>query len=64
MRIGRRPVFFAIVAMVCLVLLPVTPSEFRWVNIAMAGLAAFWAVALAIEDLSHTRRDERGGAAP
>ena len=64
MRIGRRPVFFAVVAMVCLVLLPVTPSEFRWVNYAMAGLAAFWAVALAIEDLSHTRRDERGGAAP
>jgi hypothetical protein len=24
----------------------------------------FWAVMLAIEDLSHTRRDERGGAAP
>jgi hypothetical protein len=30
----------------------------------MAILALFWSVLLAIEDLSHTRRDERGGAAP
>jgi hypothetical protein len=64
MRIGRRPVFFAVVAIACLVMLPVTPSEFRWVNIVMAGLATFWTLALALEDLSHTRRDERGGASP
>jgi hypothetical protein len=64
MRIGRRPVFFLAVAIVCLVLIPATPSEFRWVNISMALLAAFWTIALAVEDLTHTRRDERGGAAP
>jgi hypothetical protein len=64
MRIGRRPVFFAVVAIVCLALMPVTPSEFRWLNEAMAALAVFWAVMLGLEDLAHTRRDERGGAAP
>ena len=64
MRIGRRPVFFAIVAIACLALLPPTPTEFRWLNIAMAVLALFWSILLAFEDLSHTRRDERGGAAP
>ena len=64
MRIGRRPVFFAIVAFVCVVLVPPTPAEFRWLNVAMALLAGFWAIALALEDLAHIRRNERGGASP
>jgi|1186.fasta_scaffold366480_2 hypothetical protein len=64
MRIGRRPVFFAVVGLVCLVLLPVTPAEFRWLNVAMAALAFFWTVMLAIEDLSHTHRDEQSGGSP
>jgi hypothetical protein len=63
-RIGRRPLFFGTVGVVCLLLLPLTPAEFRWVNIAMAVLAGFWTIALALEDLAHTRRDERGGASP
>ena len=62
MRIGRRPLFFAVVALVCVVLLPATPAEFRWVNVSMALLAGFWTIALALEDLAHTRRNERGGA--
>ena len=64
MRIGRRPVFFAVVGLVCLALLPATPAEFRWLNVAMAALAFFWAVMLAIEDLTHTRRDEQSGGSP
>ena len=64
MRIGRRPVFFAIVAFVCVAIVPATPAEFRWLNVAMALLAGFWTIALALEDLAHMRRDERGGASP
>ncbi len=64
MRIGRRPVFFSIVALVCVVLLPAAPAEFRWLNVAMALLAGSWAIALAVEDLAHIRRNERGGASP
>jgi hypothetical protein len=54
MRLGRRPLFFFGTGAVCLVLLPVTPGEFRWVNLAAAGVALFWAVLLAIEEtLAH-----------
>jgi hypothetical protein len=56
MRIGRRPLFFLGTALVCLAILPVTPSEFRWVNLGCAGLAVFWAVLLAIEDIASARR--------
>jgi hypothetical protein len=54
--IGRRALFFLVLAVVCLVLLAPTPPEFRWVNLAMAGLAAFWAVMLAGEELARRRR--------
>ena len=59
MKNGRRPLFFAVVSVVCLVLTPATPSEFRWVNYSMGGLAAFWAVALALELLASRGRGER-----
>ena len=59
MRIGRRPLFFVAVCLVCLVLGPVTPEGFRWVNLAMAALALFWAVALAAEDLANARASRR-----
>ncbi len=52
MRIGRRPLFFLILAAICLALVFPTPTEYRWVNLAMAGLALFWAVLLALEELS------------
>src|SRR5438105_3908499 len=44
LRTGRRPLFFAVVAILCLVLIPATPAEFRWVNYFSTGLALFWAV--------------------
>jgi hypothetical protein len=64
-RIGRRPLFFLVCALVCIALLPATPAEFRWVNLGCAGLAVFWAVLLAIEDVAGARRgkpDETNGA--
>ncbi len=52
MNIGRRPFFFAFLAVIVLFVLPFTPSEFRWLNVFMAALALFWAITLAIEELS------------
>ena len=59
MRQGRRPLFFAVTCVVCLVLIPASPAEFRWVNYAMAGLAAFWAVMLGLEVIAGRGRGER-----
>jgi hypothetical protein len=60
-RIGRRPLFFLATALVCVLMIPPTPNEFRWVNISMAGLALFWAVLLGIEDVvSHRERPGDG----
>jgi hypothetical protein len=64
-RIGRRSLFFLGVAGVCLLLLPPTPDEFRWVNVAMACLAVFWAVLLGIESiLGHRDRPDERDPAP
>jgi hypothetical protein len=52
MRIGRRPLFFLGVSVTFLALLVPTPGEFRWVNLTMAGVAAFWFVLLTIEEIS------------
>ena len=60
MRLSRRSVFFLVVAVVCLVLAPPSPPEFRWVNYAMAGLAGFWAVVMAIESIRSRGPGERG----
>lgn len=62
MTLGRRPLFFLLVALVCLALVPATPGEFRWVNLAMAGLATFWCLMLAGEDLARRRRRPPPGA--
>ena len=61
MKIGRRPVFFLVVALICLALAPPTPPEFRWVNYSMAGLAGFWAVMMAIESLTRGRGERGAG---
>ena len=49
--IGRRAAFFAVASLVCVALVPAAPPEFRWVAWATAGLGAFWAVLLALEEL-------------
>jgi hypothetical protein len=58
MKIGRRPVFFLSLCVICLVLVPPTPAEFRWLNLVMAGLALFWAIAFTLEDLFNARGRE------
>jgi hypothetical protein len=61
-RVGRRPLFFLATALVCVLMIPPTPNEFRWVNIAMAGLALFWALLLGIEDVvTHRARPDEDG---
>ena len=59
MRQGRRPLFFAFTCLVTLLLAPASPPEFRWVNYAMAGLAAMWAILLAAEVIAGRGRGER-----
>src|SRR5205823_603095 len=59
LRSGRRPLFFAVVALVCIALTPATPAEFRWVNYFSAGLAAFWAILLGLEVIAGRGRGER-----
>jgi len=36
-----------------------TPEKYRWVNLALAGLAAFWFVLFLIEDILRARREQR-----
>ncbi|MEO8477629.1 MAG: hypothetical protein ABI572_11360 [Actinomycetota bacterium] len=55
MRIGRRPLFFTGLAAVCMLMLEPTPAEYRWVNLAAAGLAMLWAVLLFLEERSLVR---------
>ena len=55
MNIGRRPLFFASLALISLLLLEPTPPDLRWVNLAAAALAMFWAVALFFEERSMLR---------
>ncbi|MFB3739347.1 MAG: hypothetical protein ACE14W_10350 [Candidatus Velamenicoccus archaeovorus] len=62
MNLGRRTLFFLGVVVTCLLLVPATPAEFRWVNYSMAGLALFWAVMVGFEDLSMRREVARRGA--
>ena len=62
MRFSRRALFFLAVAVIFLLMIPPTPLEFRWLNLAMAGLALLWAVLLGIEDLATRRRTLRQDA--
>ncbi|HEX9312486.1 MAG TPA: hypothetical protein VGA30_06625 [Actinomycetota bacterium] len=50
--VGRRALFFAALALLSLLLYYPTPSDFRWVCLFSASLGGFWAVALALEDLT------------
>lgn len=59
MRMGRRALFFLGVMATCLVMIPATPAEFRWVNYSMAGLALFWGIAAGIEDMASRREGRR-----
>ena len=60
MRIGRRAWFFFAAAAVCFLLYPANFPEFRWVNLAAGGLAAFWGILLSIEALVTRGPGEQG----
>ena len=53
--IGRRATFFFCVSLVSMLLVVPCPPEFRWVAWFCAGLAAFWAILLAIDRLVASR---------
>jgi hypothetical protein len=55
--LGRRSLFFTFLAVICAVLVPLMPSEFRWVAWLAAGLATFWAVLLGIEDITRPKAE-------
>jgi hypothetical protein len=63
-KIGRRTWFFLVIAITMLLLVEPTPAKFRWVNLALAGLALFWFILFAIEDLSRARREGRRMGGP
>jgi hypothetical protein len=50
--IGRQARFFAVLALVSLVLYYPTPPELRGVPLFGAALAGFWAIALSLQDLT------------
>ena len=58
-RLTRRTWGFLVIVIAMLLLYEPTPETFRWVNLALAGLAGFWFVLFVIEDLSRARRDRR-----
>jgi hypothetical protein len=58
--VGRRTIFFAVACLVCVVLVPASPPEFRWVAWFSASLAAFWAIATALEDLTRPGEPKAG----
>ena len=59
MRLGRRTWGFLVVALSMLLLYEPTPDKYRWVNVALAGLAMFWFILFLFEDIGRARRDQR-----
>jgi hypothetical protein len=59
MNLSRRTWFFLVIPAAMLLLYEPTPETLRWVNVALAGLAMFWFVLFAIEDISRARRERR-----
>jgi hypothetical protein len=51
MTLSRRVWFFLGVMVVCLAMMVPTPRQYWPLNLFMAGLALFWAILLAIEDV-------------
>ncbi|HJX06663.1 MAG TPA: hypothetical protein VJ736_01205 [Actinomycetota bacterium] len=57
--LSRRTWFFLVIVAAMLLLYEPTPEKFRWVNVFLAGLALFWFVLFAIEDVGYARRVRR-----
>ena len=56
---GRRTWGFLVIAIAMLLLYEPTPAKYRWVNLALAGLALFWFVLFVCEDVGRWRREQR-----
>jgi hypothetical protein len=54
--LGRRALFFAVLGLVCLAMVPAAPPDFRWVAWVTVGIAAGWSLLLGIEDLASPGR--------
>lgn len=50
--VGRRSAFFFVLALICVLTVPATPPELRWVAWAPAGLAVFWGVLFFLEHVT------------
>jgi hypothetical protein len=59
MTFNRRTWGFLAIAIAMVLLLEPTPEKYRWVNLALAGLATFWFVLFLIEDILRARREQR-----
>jgi hypothetical protein len=53
----RRALFFLGAAMVCAVLVPATPSKYRWFAIVLAVVYALLALASWLDNRSRNRED-------
>jgi hypothetical membrane protein len=51
----RRALFFMVAAAVCLVLVPVTPSDLRWFTLALAVVYVLLAIGSALDNWSRSR---------
>jgi predicted Na+-dependent transporter len=50
--VDRRAVFFIVAAMVCALLIPVTPDKFRWVGELLTGLYIVLSLASLLDHVS------------
>jgi hypothetical protein len=55
----RTSIFFFCVAVVCGLILPVMPSELRYVNYGCIAVALWWAILFQVEYRLARRRGER-----
>jgi hypothetical protein len=55
----RRALFFLGSAAVCLLLVPLTPSDLRWFALALAGLYVLLAAGSALDNRSRRRQPPR-----
>jgi hypothetical protein len=53
----RRALFFLVAALVCTVLVPATPSEYRWFAALLAGVYAVLALGSWLDNRSRNRDD-------
>jgi hypothetical protein len=55
----RRAIFFLGSAVLCLLLVPLTPSDLRWFALVLAGVYVLLAAASALDNRSRRRQPPR-----